>query len=198
MKAYVIAVALVLVTAGCSGQKQSHSTVSAGGPASILDYHVKYKSWSGVSPGAEFIHTILEFVELDLSKSRIRKFRESAGRPDPMLPYGDSAITKLIAQVPWIKLTPEQVNSFRESIHAWLNTNPPPEYNSPMTLGKEEVHVTRLTVSSGKKIHTTTLNPRGGYREDDPLNPPNEWRILLESLITIPKMPEGTLHPQPK
>ena len=144
--AYAIAIALTFITAVCSGHQQVQSTVSAKQPASAPDYRLKYKSWSGTSPGADFTHTSLSFVDLDLKRSRIRRIWKSARRPDPMLPHDDATIAKLIAKVPWVKLTPEQVSGFRESIRAWLDTTPPTAYNSPMGLGREDGHVTSLSV----------------------------------------------------
>jgi hypothetical protein len=196
MKAYTLAIALAFITSGGSGHQQVQSTVSAKQPPSAPDYRLKYKSWSGTSPGADFIHTSLNFVDLDLQHSKIRRIWKSARRPDPMLPQDDATIEKLIAQVPWVKLTPEQVSGFRDSIRAWIETNSPTKYNSPMGLGREDGHVTSLTISWGTNTITTTLNPRGGYRNDGLLNPPVEWRALIESLIVTRKVPDGTLLPR--
>lgn len=185
MRKIVVLVLVIFALAGCSVKKRLY-TYSLDDTKLEANFHAKYKSWSGVSSGAEMTSTSLQFVELDLSKGRMRKFIETASRPDPMLPFGDSAIAKVIAEVPWLELTAEETSKFQNSVLAWLNTNPPPSYNSPMTLGREDGHVTRLTVTLGRKTISTTLNPRSGYREDDPLKPPKEWNALIESLISKP------------
>ena len=185
MRKIVILLLGIFTLAGCSVKKRLY-TYSLDDTKLEANFHAKYKSWSGVSSGAEMTYTSLQFVELDLSKGRMRRFLETASRPDPMLPFGDSAIAKVIADVPWLELTAEEISKFQNSVLAWLNTNPPPVYNSPMALGREDGHVTRLTVTLGKKTISTTLNPRSRFRSDDPLKPPKEWDTLVESLITKP------------
>ncbi|MCP4375046.1 MAG: hypothetical protein GY794_02525 [bacterium] len=164
---------------GCSSRQETQSSDADKKAASPPGYRLKYKSWSGTSYGAGFVHTSLSFVELDLPKGRIRRIRKSANRPMPMLPHDDAGIAKLLAQVPWTKLTKEQASAFRESISAWLETKPPSEYNIKMQLGREDGYLASLAVTWGTNTVTTTVNPRGGYSKD---NPPEEWKALRNVL----------------
>jgi len=193
MKLTTIVAFTGFLIAGCSNQPQSQPPVEDKTPASSPDYHLKYKSWDGVSPGAGFMYTSLQFVELDLSKGRIRRIGKSASPPDPMLPNDDASIAKLVAQVPWIELTPGQADAYRKSIDAWLKTGPPPRYNNPMALGREDGQATSITVTWGRNTVTTSLNPRGGYRKGDPLLPPEEWKAMLDLLVMPLKVPNSPL-----
>ena len=191
---HLIALALTFAVIGCNSQQETCSD-AAEKPTPKHDYHLKYKSWTGISPGAGFTFTSLQYVELDLAKSRIRRFWKSASHPNPMLPRDDSEIEQLIAEVPWTDLTPEQADSYRNLIGDWLKTEPPPIYHSVMALGREDGHVTRVTVRWGPNAVTTALIPSRGYRKGDPLLPPKEWEDMLNLLLGTPEVPAETLQP---
>ena len=188
-------VVLILV-AGCS---KTHSTSDSEGRAedtiSSSPYHLRYKSWSGVSPGAGFTHTSLIVVDLNLPERKIRKLIRSASRPDAMLPHADRSISVLLGRVPWQDLPAEKVEAFDTLIRAWLATSPPSTYNSPMGLGREDGHMTQLSVSWDTNTITTKLNVRGGISADDPLRPPKEWKGLVDSLVGLRQAEIGELRP---
>jgi hypothetical protein len=198
MRILIIVIALAFIAAGCSDQQQTQHSIGGKDSALASDYRLTYKSWSGTSPGAGFTHTSLNFVELDLPNSKIRMIWKSATHPDPMLPYDDANIARLIEKSSWTQLAPEEASSLRGCIRAWLDTNPPATYNSPMQLGREDRYITSLSVTWGANTVSTTINPRSGYRKDDPLNPPEEWKVLLESLTVVRKVPDGSLQPRSK
>jgi len=148
-------------------------------------YVLRYRQWSGVSPGAGSSHTSLIAVELDLSKSKMRKLWKSASRPTPMLPHDEAGTVKLLADIPWTDISKEDAVKFSSLIQAWLATKPPAAYNSPMALGREDGFLTELSVSWGTNTVATELNPRGGYSPRDPLRPSKEWRELTDALLGL-------------
>lgn len=176
--------ALAVSVCGCG---KTHSVSDSGKRADAAPlsspYHLRYKSWSGTSPGAGFTSTSLTVVEVNLPAGKIRKLKSFARRPEAMLPYDDRSISGLMGKVPWQGLTAEKAEAFDKLIRAWLATSPPAIYNSPMALGKEDGHLTQLSVSWDTKTITTKLNPRGDFSADGPPRPPEEWKGLVDSLV---------------
>ncbi len=166
-------------------QRRLHGLLLPSNCKAAPQYVLRYKQWSGVSPGNGFSRTSLIVVELDLSKGEMRKLWKSANHPAPMLPLDEAGIAKLIANVPWTDLSMENTAKFNSLIQAWLATKPPAVYNSPMALGREDGFLTELSVSLDTNIVTTTLNPRGGYSPQDPMRPTKEWQELIDSLLGL-------------
>ena len=177
MKQALLLMCALLTALGCS-----HTTGTQPG-AKPEQYCLRYKSWSGVSPGAGFLHTRLMVVDLDLGQRKTRKLMQVAKHPAPMLPHDDAGIAKLLDGAPSRDLSPDEVARFGKLIRAWLATSPPPTYNSPAALGCEDGYLAQLSVSWGTKSVMTKVNPRGGFSPDDPLRPPKEWQELLDSLF---------------
>jgi len=149
-------------------------------------YTCSYVRWEGASPGAGFTATALHVVEGDLRTRRVRIFRRTARHPDPMLPYEPAAIRALIDAQPWQSLDDARAAELAQALSSWTATKPPAVYNSPRGLGTEDGYLEMLTVTLRDTLITTRINPRGGYRPDDPTHPPAAWTELLQTLHRLP------------
>ena len=151
-------------------------------PAAQPAYVLSYLVWSGTSPGAGFTSTTLHVVEIDLPARRARVFRKQALAPNPMLPYDDAGINKLIADSTWFPLTSAQVEQIRLLITTWKNTAPPAEYDQFRALGREDGYREQLTVSDDYTTTKTAINPRG-HSADRTL--PQEWVNLIKAISAL-------------
>ncbi|MFH1435049.1 MAG: hypothetical protein ABIJ56_04955 [Pseudomonadota bacterium] len=192
MKPSTIIMLTVLLTAGCPRPPQDKEPAKK--PAALNPepsepqtpaYYLRYKIWTGVSPGAGFTFTSVKAVEVNMDKGEKRRILEYASRPDPMLPHDDEGVAKLLAKASWFDLEPGEKEELDGLIRAWLATSPPPAYNDSRGLGREDGYVEELSVTLDGKTVTTRINPRAGYALDDPLRPPWEWTELTTELFNI-------------
>jgi hypothetical protein len=99
-----------------------------------------------------------------------------------MLPYDEKGVSEIVRTSEWVSLLPAQAEKIRKLTEMWLHTEPPPRYNDPKGLGREDGYLETLSVMWGAKSVTTEINPRGGFSPNDPLRPTKEWRELIEAI----------------
>jgi len=144
--------------------------------------HLLYYSWWGMSPGAGFKHTSLTAIEVDLAGGRTRQLARTAQAPAPMLPWLRPQIASLLHASPWQTLPPERIRGLRGMLRLWLDTNPPPSYSRPMSLGREDGYAEVLVLQTAGRERTCDVNPRGAAGAQ---SPPPEWHALLAYLNAL-------------
>jgi len=150
--------------------------------AEVLPDRIIYYYWSGTSPGGAIMHTDLRAFELDVTKQRLRLLPNTAHAPDPLLPHEEARILTLLGREPWQSPGDEQFKKIAAALKAWLLTRPPAVYNEPMAVGHEDGCAQSITLSYAGLKRTIGFHNRGGFRQDDPLLPPAEWRAFLDAV----------------
>ena len=135
---FYVSITCAVLGAGCGdGSRPVTSTPPAGVSQQSVE-HVFFYCWSGMSRGAGFTRTSLTAIEVDLVGKRTRALAKGAQAPAAMLPRQQEEIEALLARSPWQPLAPERAQGLADMARLWLRTNPPPVYNRPMALGRED------------------------------------------------------------
>jgi len=182
---FCISITCVIAGTGCGdGARSIMSTPPAGVSHQPVE-HVFFYCWSGTSPGAGFTRTSLTAIEVDLVGKRMRALASSARAPSAMLPHQQEEIEALLARSPWQPLAPERAQGLADMARLWLRTDPPPVYNRPMGLGREDGFAEGLVVRSGSQEREVKVNPHGAARPGDRAFPPPEWYALQAYLASL-------------
>ncbi|HPR63350.1 MAG TPA: hypothetical protein PK014_03945 [Thermoanaerobaculia bacterium] len=164
-------------------------------------FRIVYYTWTGVSPGAGYIHTSAMMIEADLSTREMRSIMKSASQPNPMLSSSVGIYRQELARREPAVLSVQETAKLRRLILAWLNTNPPPVYHQYRALGREDAMTEHIILHRpGEESITVSIDPRKGFSPEDPMWPPPEWFALVDylSLTLNPcvlQVPDGTLVP---
>lgn len=180
MRRMLLPIVMAMLLVGCGKHARPESNLPSPEVSCLLYYR-----WSGTSPGAGFTHTSLAAIEVDLRSGRFRRITRTANAPQPMLPWERAAIGEFLHREEWQQLAPLRSKHLAALVATWLETAPPEKYVQPRGLGIEDGYVEQMAVEAGGRRAVVTVDPRGGYRPDDPLLPPPQWRALVAFLDAI-------------
>ncbi len=144
---------------------------------------VLYFRWHGTRPGDRITGSYLAAFELDLAGGRLRQIHRQAGAPEPTLPHEPQKVERLLAGVPWCRLSAATTDAFRSFTRAWLAAGPPEAYEVYVNLGTEDGYAERLSVFFKEGLLATDVRAVSGMPPQGLNSPPRQWQFLVAAAM---------------